>query len=74
MDMTFYYSQLVGFKITGFRMEEDEFGGDPFPLFTAVSPAAQTIQITVSQDPEGNGGGFLFLEEVAEPTKTAVTA
>ena len=74
MDMTFYYSQLVGFKITGFRMEEDEFGGDPFPIFTVLSPDNQQLQITVSQDPEGNGAGFLFLEEVAEPIKTAVPA
>ena len=74
MDMTFYYSQLVGFTITGFHMEEDEFGGDPFPIFTVLSPDNQQLQITVSQDPEGNGAGFLFLEEVAEPIKTAVPA
>ena len=74
MDMTFYYSQLVGFKITGFRMEEDEFGGDPFPIFRVLSPDNQQLQITVSQDPEGNGAGFLFIEEVAAPTKAAVPA
>lgn len=74
MDMTFYYRQLIGFKITGFRMEEDDFGGDPFPIFTVLSPDNQQLQITVSCDPEGNGAGFLFLEEVTEPAQPEVSA
>jgi hypothetical protein len=44
MDMTLYYRQLIGFKITDFRMEKDEFGGDPFPVFTVVSPDSQALE------------------------------
>lgn len=74
MDMDFHYRQLIGFKITDFRMEENEFGGDPFPVFTVVSPDNQALQITVSRDSEGNGGGFLFLEEATKPEDAKASA
>lgn len=60
--MTNYYSQLIGFKITGFHIEANEFGGPDFPVYTLEKGDAKVLA-TVSQDSEGNGGGFLFLEE-----------
>lgn len=66
---TKYYSQLVGAIITSFEWSEAEPGEDtdgwyePFPVFKANLRGGQKIIITLSQDPEGNGPGFLFLEE-----------
>lgn len=56
-----YYSQLEGYKIKSFNgMIEDEFGGRPFPSFT-LSNGKNMVLLEVSQDEEGNGGGFLFI-------------
>lgn len=62
MDMQAYYEQLKGFAITGFHFAEDEFGMEPFPVFTLTKPGHAPVQISVSRDEEGNGGGFLFIE------------
>jgi len=58
-----YYGQLVGAKIVGFRLIEDEFGGDPFPEFT-LELGNQKVFFTLSSDEEGNSAGFAFIEEV----------
>ena len=63
MNMQKYYGQLIGSKIIGFKFEEDEWGGDDWPIFT-LQLGNQKVQLTLSQDPEGNGGGFAFIEEV----------
>ena len=60
MDMQKYYSQLVGAKIIGFRFEESDF--DAFPVFT-LRLGGQTVEMSLSMDEEGNGGGFAFIEE-----------
>lgn len=76
--MKAYYSQLIGFKIVDFRFERDEFGDDEgWPIFTVRVPRGknpetrktiyETVDVVVSRDPEGNGGGFLFLEECSNP-------
>ena len=62
MDMHKYYSQLIGAKIIGFRFENDEYALDPFPVFT-LRLGGQTIEMSLSMDEEGNGGGFAFIEE-----------
>jgi hypothetical protein len=62
MDMQRYYEQLVGCRIVGFRYERDDTLGDPFPIFT-VQRGPQRIDLTLSMDEEGNGGGFGFIEE-----------
>ena len=56
-----YYSQLQGFKIESFQMvdSDDEYIRN-FPSFT-LSKGKQKVKIEVSQDEEGNGGGFLFI-------------
>ena len=62
MDMNKYYSQLVGAKIIGFRFVEDEYSLEPFPVFT-LRLGGQTVEMSLSMDAEGNGGGFAFIEE-----------
>ena len=65
MDMAKYYSQLVGCKIVGFKFEEDEFGAGAFPVFTLES-GGQRIELALSMDEEGNGGGFGFIGGVEQ--------
>ena len=61
MKLDKYYNQLVGFTIKGFRFEEDEYTLKPFPVFT-ISKGGETLDLTLSMDSEGNGGGFAFIE------------
>ena len=63
MDMQKYYSQLIGGTITNFEWYEDEFLLEPMPVFT-LSIGGQKVQLTLSMDEEGNGGGFGFIEVV----------
>lgn len=63
MDMQKYYSQLIGGTITNFEWYEDEFLLEPMPVFT-LSVMGQKVQLTLSMDEEGNGGGFGFIEVV----------
>jgi hypothetical protein len=58
-----YYKQLKGFKIVEYLgTTEDESGyGDPFPRFLLRKKGMEDVMIEVSRDPEGNGGGFLFI-------------
>ena len=51
-----YYKQLEGAKIVRFYGMED----GEFPSFEVELPNCQIIKIEISQDPEGNGGGFIF--------------
>ena len=65
MNMKRYYAQLVGCKIVNFGFEQDErglWGSRPFPVFTLERDDGTKITATISQDEEGNGGGFIFLE------------
>lgn len=62
-----YYGSLNGARILKFDgmdvdAEDDEYGvgGDGFPTFTVQLLNGKVIQIQISQDPEGNGGGFIF--------------
>lgn len=59
------FEQLKGFTIRGFYMSNDAF--DSFPTFIlhrseTEDYQSQTIELALSQDPEGNGGGFAFIE------------
>jgi len=63
MNMERYYSQLIGAKIIGFRFVEDEDALEPFPVFT-LWLGGQTVEMSLSMDEEGNGGGFAFIEEL----------
>jgi hypothetical protein len=53
---TRYYKQLEGAKIVRFYGMSD----GEFPSFEVELPNCQIIKIEISQDPEGNGGGFVF--------------
>lgn len=57
-----YYGQLVGATIESAGVvAEDEFGSVNFwPTIHIVTPDGQKLVLEVSQDPEGNGPGFLF--------------
>ena len=63
MNIKKYYSQLVGAKIIGFRLEDQAFALSPFPIFT-LQLGNQKVDLALSMDEEGNGGGFGFIEEV----------
>ena len=59
---TKYYGDLVGATILSFdgMQNEDCDFGDGFPSFTVKFKYGEIGQIQISQDPEGNGGGFIF--------------
>jgi hypothetical protein len=42
-------------------MDEDEYGNSPFPKFQLKYPSGEVLTMQISQDEEGNGGGFIFL-------------
>lgn len=72
-DMDTYFRQLVGFTIIDFRMDEDdgEYGsGDAFPVFTAQAPNGETVDVHLSRDAEGNGGGFAFISPAQQVEKS----
>lgn len=60
MDDEQYYKQLEGFTIDKFLGFADS--ALRFPAFQLRSDD-YLIRIEVSRDPEGNGGGFLFISE-----------
>jgi hypothetical protein len=56
-----YYKALEGATIQKFvEMRKDEFGGKPFPVFLVKFADGSVNEIEISQDEEGNGGGFVF--------------
>ena len=63
-----HFGQLVGCKIIGFHMEKDE-DVDDWPVLVVQLPnsksnfTVQKFNVILSQDEEGNGGGFAFIEE-----------
>ena len=62
-----HFGQLVGCKIIDFYMEE-EYGVNPWPVLVVQMPnssnfSGQKFNVILSQDEEGNGGGFAFIED-----------
>ena len=57
--MNEYYSQLIGYEIIGFQIDGE--GIDAWPVLV-VKKEEETLQLIVSRDPEGNGPGFVFIE------------
>jgi hypothetical protein len=58
---TLYYGELEGATILNFvEMRKDEFGGSHFPVFLVKFSNGSIGEIEISQDEEGNGGGFIF--------------
>ena len=63
-----YYGSLVGAKIISFEgMNTEDDLGDGFPEFKVRFANGEIGLISISQDPEGNGGGFIFGLEVPQP-------
>jgi hypothetical protein len=60
MDLNKYYGQLVGATITDFKFVKSEYY-NAFPTFT-LKHGDQEVDVVLSQDEEGNGGGFAFIE------------
>ena len=61
MNMNKYYSQLIGATIVDFKWYKDEYLLEPMPVFT-LSLGWQKVELSLSMDEEGNGGGFGFIE------------
>lgn len=56
-----YYASLEGATIVRFNgMNLDESGGNGFPSYTVRFADGSEGNIEISQDAEGNGGGFIF--------------
>jgi hypothetical protein len=56
-----YYKQLEGATIVRFKgTDPDDFGGRGFPIFVARLANGELVELVLSQDEEGNGGGFMF--------------
>ena len=51
---------LIGFRLLDVDVEDCEHG-DPWTILK-VQRGDEKLNLVVSQDPEGNGGGFLFIE------------
>ena len=58
-----YYGQLVGSKITGFKMVKGDYDDEPYPPFFVSTRSGCKLKLELSMDPEGNGPGFLFISE-----------
>ena len=69
-----HFGQLVGCKIIGFHMEKDRSSSrydedvNDWPVLVVQMPnssnfSGQKFNLILSQDEEGNGGGFAFIEE-----------
>ena len=64
-----YYGSLVGatvLKFNGMVKDDEDDWGDGFPSYTVRFADGSIGEIQISQDPEGNGGGFLFGLVLAE--------
>jgi len=63
MDMQRYFAQLVGAKITKFKMVKGPYDDEPFPTYWVTGRNGDRLKLALSRDEEGNGPGFLFIEE-----------
>ena len=67
---TKYYKDLEGATILKFiGMNIDDDLGDGFPTYKVKFASGEVGEISISQDPEGNGGGFIFGLAHPEPEK-----
>lgn len=59
---TKYYSQLIGATIDGVEMviQDTGYSEEVWPTFHVTLKNGEKLTLELSQDPEGNGPGFLF--------------
>ncbi len=62
-DIDVYYELLIGGRVTDFRLESDELSDHPWPIYTLAMPSGDTLEMCLSRDPEGNGGGYAFIAQ-----------
>lgn len=56
-----YFRGLEGSTIEKFvGLTKDDFDGEPFPTYRVRFADGEVGEISISCDPEGNGGGFIF--------------
>ena len=68
---TNYYKDLEGatiLKFVGMVAEGADFC-DEFPTYQVKFASGEVGEISISRDPEGNGGGFIFRLAHPEPEK-----
>ncbi len=65
MDNRFHnlYRPLIGATITDFETEPNEDDPNHPWLIFKIRKGADKKQLTISRDPEGNGGGFIFIDD-----------
>jgi hypothetical protein len=59
-----YYTRLVDCVVFDVELEEDDFEDTVYPILMMMHPDGRVIRVAVLSDEEGNGAGFLDLEEV----------
>ena len=64
MNMQRYFAQLVGATITRFDMVQGAYDDEPFPTYWVTGRNGDRLKLALSRDEEGNGPGFIFIEEV----------
>ena len=57
-----YYSELIGATIDSFQMvvEDNTYNVEFWPTFIVTLKNGESRVLQISQDPEGNGPGFIF--------------
>lgn len=57
-----HYQQIVGGRVTGIAWDVESFS-EPVPVLIVRLPSGRTLECATLCDPEGNGPGFLDIEE-----------
>ncbi len=60
--MNKHYRQLIGAEIVGLAIDGSDAGIRPFPILT-LRIGGRLYDCAISADEEGNGGGFMFIED-----------
>jgi hypothetical protein len=55
-----YYKSLVGCKVVGVKARYDEYDNSFWTVLVLEDKDKNTFDCELSQDPEGNGPGFMF--------------
>ena len=56
------FKQIVGAKVLDFKMQQCTFDPTQYCPTFKMQLADQRFDLVLSQDEEGNGGGFAFIE------------
>lgn len=64
-----YYEGAVGLTIVAFTWKGEE-DGELFPALVCKAPNGEIVVLEISQDPEGNGPGFVFGLPDPQPVKS----